>query len=74
MLIPIGTNVTNARGWTGRIVERPRRWTWRCDGPDEVVYVHWKEREDLMNSGDREERLIKDPVVSAMPHKLTILS
>ena len=73
----IGTQVKNSWGWTGHIVPRPKHWNWPCNGPIPLVYVHWNEREEKMKSatsGDKEDKLIKDPVVSARVEDLTIVS
>ena len=50
------TPVTNALGWHGRIVERPKKWAklkplMLKNGTtstlnDDVVYVQWRERKD----------------------------
>lgn len=69
----IGTKVTNERGWTGTVVERPKHWQWKS-GPLPVVYVYWKEREEMMLSKDRGDHNIKDPVISAKIEDLIILS
>lgn len=73
----IGTKVRNKMGWTGTIVNRPKHWTWKLDNPRaDLVYVHWNEREEKMKnatSADKEDRLIKDPVVSALIQDLTII-
>lgn len=70
----LGTKVTNDRGWHGTIVNRPSHWGWKCNGPIPLVYVHWKEREEMMNDSGRDSHNIKDPVVSALPENLTIVS
>jgi len=73
----IGTRVKNDWGWTGRIVERPKHWQWKCPNPrPDLVYVHWNEREAKMKgatSADKEDKLIKDPVVSALVENLIAL-
>ena len=50
------TPVTNALGWHGRLVERPKKWPKLKPLPlndgttaplnDDVVYVQWKERKN----------------------------
>ena len=74
----LGTKVTNKLGWTGHVVERPKHWHWKCPNPrPDLVYVHWNEREDKMKgatSADKEDKLIKDPVVSALMENLTVIS
>jgi hypothetical protein len=60
-------------GWTGKIVDRPSYWTWKEPKGDAVVYVDWQERRAMMeNTGDRGDRAIKDPVVSARVEDLTL--
>lgn len=70
----LGTKVKNQIGWTGVIVERPMHWGKLNNVESPVVYVRWKEREDMINSNDRDNHAIKDPVLSARPETLTIIS
>lgn len=70
----LGTKVTNDRGWHGVIVERPKYWSWKVPHGRETVYVYWQEREEMMKGKDRGDRNISDPVVSALPENLIIVS
>ena len=75
MSIKIGTAVKNNLGWTGKVVDRPSHWGKEPKGGDPVVYVHWQEREDMINNkSDRGNHAIKDPVISAIPSELTIVN
>lgn len=75
MTIKIGTTVKNKLGWTGKVVERPSSWGKDVKGGDIVVYVHWQEREEMINNkSDRGNHAIKDPVCSAIPSELTIVN
>lgn len=70
----IGTKVSNNKGWTGRIVHRPKHWKWNLHGPNKLVYVEWEERKAMMKSGNRSDHNIKDAVVSSLPENLTVIS
>lgn len=70
----IGTKVTNSKGWTGTVVERPKHWNWKSEGSTPVVYVHWKEREEAMRNPEKRGVPINDPVISNLPEELTVIS
>jgi hypothetical protein len=69
-----GTIVRSQNGWTGVIVERPNHWAKLNNRSPSVVYVRWKEREEMMKLKDRDNFVIKDPVTSARIETLTIIS
>ncbi|MGL5066061.1 MAG: hypothetical protein ACRC62_39325 [Microcoleus sp.] len=70
----IGDRVTNENGWHGVIVPRPKHWGKFNGVVLPVVYVRWEERQKLIDAGDRDNHAIKDPVTSARPETLTIVS